>query len=108
MLLIGSHAAIINGLHVERKPADIDLMLTPGGFQQLKEFLKDDTEKTIFIDKRHVALKMKSGEIIEIEIAWPDSSSEWLLKNAHLTGQNELKVGEHEISVNVPSLNVLL
>src|SRR5271167_631391 len=110
MLLIGSHAAIINGLHVERKPADIDLMLTPGGFQQLKEFLKDDTEKTIFIDKRHVALKLKSGEIIEIEIAWPDSSSDWLLQQRRLPqiAEYPLSVGEHTLTVMVPQINLLL
>src|SRR5271167_17127 len=106
MLLIGSHAAIINGLPVERKPADIDLMLTPGGFQQLRGFLKDDTEKTIFIDKRHVALKLKSGEIIEIEIAWPDSSSAELVATSF--PQVDIPVGPHTITTSVAPLNVLL
>jgi len=114
VLLIGSHAAILNGLPLTRKPIDIDLIMSPSDFVQLKEFLNDDIERTILIDKRRVALKLKSSEIVEIEIAWPDSSAEWLLRGDLMCPEipffriAEIQVGPHTLSVDVPLLNVLL
>jgi hypothetical protein len=60
----------------------------------------------MFIDKRKLALKLKSGEIIEIELAWPGSSAEMIL-NRQLACTT-IKLGEDDFPVKVADLDMLL
>jgi hypothetical protein len=106
LLLIGSRAAAASGISIARKPADFDFIVAPFALSQLKAFLKDITARSLFIDKRRLALCLTTGDVVELELAWPDSSAEKLL--AIVSKEADVQVGPHTITTAIASPNVQL
>lgn len=81
MLLVGSNAfGLVTPQLFAREPADIDLI---GTFDETQAFIKTLGRKSSFpIEKGKKMLVLRQGYLpIEIEIAWPGTSAEMLLKS---------------------------
>ncbi len=76
MLLIGSHALIRNIGDIGRKPLDYDVIATFSELGELTKALRKETEvHSIPLSKNKTVLKCADGRIVEVEIAWSDSSA---------------------------------
>lgn len=106
MLVIGSTALRLIGFYTE-KPKDIDLV---GTYEQAVEFARVVGAKTFYPinSGQSFFLRLQDDTICEIEIAWPDSRAERLLK---FIGEDRNRVWSIEsvqgVFCAVPSPNVL-
>jgi hypothetical protein len=112
MLLIGSHALIFNGIDIGRRPRDIDVIATFSELRELTENLRRETRVSSipFADNK-TALRCDDGRIIEVEIAWTDSTAADLLSLSQDLLQGRISAAQNDFglpfTVSVPNLGVL-
>lgn len=81
MLLIGSHALIHHFPNISRRPIDIDLIGTFDELGCLTAALKRVTRvESIPLSASKTVLKCSDGRIIEVELAWEETSGRKLLE----------------------------
>ena len=76
MLLIGSHAFMRHAGETGREPLDIDVIATFSELGQLTARLRRETEvNSLPLAFNKTILRCRDGRIIEVEIAWPDTTA---------------------------------
>lgn len=102
LLLIGSEAAYWHGVDLGRRPRDVDLVGTMDHVQDFISGLPDVRECRPFEGgKKYLA--RTEHHIFEFEVAWPESTAEWLVRLVDEDPDTEIVCSEER----VPSLDLL-
>ncbi len=78
MLIVGSQALVNAGVDIGRTPKDLDVICTYDEYKSMIKGYGSNVKRHYPMSGTKNVIFLKTGEIIECEISWPDSTAESL------------------------------